>query len=97
MTNWKPGDLALCVKGGSIIAGGGAFGRTPTAGAVYTVEWAAMMRFKTGTLLGIRFVDAPRNVDGAREWAALRFIKITPGADITGIEEPRRVPIKEEA
>jgi hypothetical protein len=97
MSNWEPGDLALCIKGG-VVDGRGPYGRpTPVAGAVYTVKWASMMRFCTGDKLGLRLVDGPLNGDGTPEWAAHRFIKVTPGTDVQAFEEPRRVPIKEEA
>jgi hypothetical protein len=97
MATWKPGDLALCVKGG-VVDGLGPHRRpTPRAGAVYTVEWASMMVFATGRKLGLRLVDGPPNADGTPEWAEHRFVKVTPGTDVEGFKEPRRLPVREEA
>lgn len=93
MADWQPGDLALCVKSGV---------RT-RAGAVYTVAdltppggySPADHSVNMTDVVSLRFreIDHP-----PRAWAnSKRFRKVTPGADIEGFEERRRLPVKEDA
>jgi hypothetical protein len=96
VSDWQPGDLALCVKGGQLVP---AVIRTdyPAAGRVYTVAAVGLGFFLTGKQLALWLSsDAPVNTCGERVWTASRFVKVTPGADIKGIEVERRVPVKGE-
>lgn len=97
MSDWQPGDLALCVQGGVRDPTAAKPEGWPVAGKIYTVSHAALYQFKRGLFLGLFLVDGPKNASGKSIWNAGRFRKITPGADIEGIEEPRRIPVKEKA
>lgn len=77
---WEVGDLALCVKVGAweVYVGPECGGPDPKCGAIYVV---------TGVVQEcLRFCEFPHAL-----YDASRFRKITPGAKIEGIEEPRRV------
>lgn len=77
--DWKPGDLALCVRGGYISGPGSSSSRYPTVGAIYTVEaYLPDVDFVGGRLPGLLLKDAPINFNYAPLWAAFRFIKVTP-------------------
>lgn len=104
MSDWQKGDLALCVKQGDWT--GNATGRrlvdlfpgiaVPVCGSVYTVAWAGLSRIGN---IALEFVEVPtpQNSHGPLPWSATRFRKITPGTEPEGIEEPRRLPVKEKA
>ena len=94
MTDWQPGDLALCVKGGKItsLECEPPLDGFPAAGSIYTVKRAGTYTFGTGTKLALWFTNAPRNSSGDRVWSAERFVKVTPGADIEGVEVERKAP-----
>lgn len=87
--DWKPGDLAMCVKGDRILPGAPKNkDGYPVAGRIYTVESASLERFSAGLYLALTLRDGPlnRRGDGAvlnREavWPALRFCKIHPLTD----------------
>lgn len=76
--DWKPGDLALCVRGG-FTAGTGGLRHYPEAGRPYTVSGVDPAHpFADGTTAGLILADGPINHRGARIWAAYRFRKINP-------------------
>jgi hypothetical protein len=88
--SWAPGDLALCVDTADRLLLGrrATAGRRYRKGAIYTVSAVGVHRLNGQPVL---WLDAdPKSA------AADRFRKVTPGADINGFEEPRRVPVKEE-
>lgn len=87
--SWVPGDLALCVKQGPWRLDDGTINwRGPSAGSTYRV-WETE---EAGGELFLGFGEWPY------DWfLSDHFIKVTPGADIHGFEEPRRVPVKEDA
>lgn len=76
---WKPGDIALCVRGGR-------FDNSvlylsiehPKTGAKYSVTKVGNFKFAQGNALGLWFSDAPKNTNEERLWVAHRFVKITP-------------------
>lgn len=88
---WEVGDLALCVRRVCTEA----TARTGIRqGGVYTVT-AVVLALDGRT--GLRLAGA-RNIRGRlRAVPATGFIKITPGTGVQGYEEPRRVPVKEDA
>lgn len=95
MADWQPGDLALCI----------ADGRRTNKGRVYTVHAVAYDSDRCGCghylpygyapalwLAGVGQVDSET---GCEPWArAIRFVKITPGSEITGKEAEKRRPVK---
>jgi hypothetical protein len=93
MSDWAPGDLALCIKSGR-------GDNTTRAGRIYTVQrvwWQPAARD-----IALDFVG----IENGANWAATvdfwghnpdRFRKITPGTEIEGFEEARRVPTREPA
>lgn len=89
---WEPGDLALCIKQGPWI--GNPSGRVkpggPRAGEIIRVA-----RVAPNPLGGVRlhFAEHPLEPCGlqTRWFVADRFVKITPGTDAEGFEEPRRI------
>ena len=88
MSNWEPGDLALCVKSSALVCECGVrhSGELVRKGAVYEVQRMVKAYDLTGTrcgCFGLVFL-------GGRGLAE-RFIKVTPGADIKGIEEPKKL------
>lgn len=88
--DWQPGDLALCVRGG-VITGGHKF---PEPGRVYHVIGVRPQMWTDGeTDLGLILDKAPKNRSGLPIWWHRRFIKITPGSEITGNEAEKRIPI----
>lgn len=91
MSDWQPGDLALCVNAGFIPKsnGGYATGAGLRKGAIYRVRECGMNPEGAYCLW---LHEIPKDVWGRR---SSRFIKITPGAKIEGIEETRRIPVKE--
>ena len=93
--NWKPGDLALCVRGGRISTMLVPLPEYPKTGRIYTVSGVDAILFASGKERpALWFTDAPRNTLD-RVWAAHRFLKVTPPADMKIIEE--KEPIKETA
>lgn len=86
--NWQPGDLALCVSPEWHV----------NAGGVYVVDSAfdgvGADGADDGVGLVLLGVPAPDCADG---YDADRFVKITPGTEHQGIEEPRRLPVKDKA
>lgn len=88
MSDWQVGDLALCV--GS---------KRGLNGRVFTVRetWTGPLGSDPSVIaLGLRFYNFP-DPSNKGAWNAKAFRKITPGADIEGVEEPRRLPVKERA
>jgi len=87
--NWEPGDLALCVKGGTLVTPAK---ETPKAGALYTVSGVLTRTFGNieHSVLALRLKDGPPNNDNKYEWAAHRFVKVTPGEEIEGKEVEKK-------
>lgn len=90
MSDWQPGDLALCVKQGPWMQrfsnGGEAPCAGPMAGDVCLVVDVVVSLFGD---LGLFFAEWPDYSLGG-QYRAERFVKITPGADIEGIEAEKR-------
>lgn len=85
MTDWQVGDLALCVvpsyKGPNVTR----------PGHLYTVDEVFTNQAVLCLCLG--FVGVPTRKPGVYYGhRASRFVKITPGAKIEGVEVERRVP-----
>lgn len=80
MGDWQPGDLALCVKGGPLLAASKAMDGFPVTGRVYRVDWAGVYQFMDGASPALWLVDGPRNYSGRRVWDMRRFRKVTPPA-----------------
>ena len=78
MSDWQPGDIALCVIGGKIDNSPYKLGEYPAAGKFYTVEYVGPLDFLTGIDQALWFKDAPKNWSGQRVWGQLRFVKVTP-------------------
>lgn len=91
MSDWQKGDLALCV---AEPIGAVPVGWEPMIGGVYTVAGFDWGGDPTGFL---ELEEDPERFAPDAGWEPLCFVKITPGADIEGIEEPRRLPVKERA
>lgn len=76
---WKPGDLALCIKGGKLTTH---IYPTPleypVTGRIYTVDAIECVEFITGWHLALNLKDGPMNYSGDRRWRAHRFVKVTP-------------------
>lgn len=99
MSGWQVGDLALCIKLGDwktyFESGAISKGFGPPAGAVLTVR-AVYHEPRHGIVL--RFLDFPDSqTPGWTGFQAVRFRKVTPGTDIEGVEERRRIPVGEPA
>lgn len=90
MADWQPGDLALCIKKPD---GDFDTGWTVQPGGVYTVMefdfWWDGEPF-------LNFFEDPFYVKDAG-FEACAFVKVTPGTEIDGFEEPRRVPQTQDA
>ena len=96
MADWKIGDLALCVKLGPWRRSGSGIKTDDArvrAGMVLTVRRIEQSPWG----LAIWFIGIGADDDMENAYKARRFRKITPGADIEGIEVERRVPIKVDA
>lgn len=82
MSDWQAGDLALCVRGGPIVAKPRA-SKFPIAGQIYVVRSVhnGMNWQVSGVDLGIVLEGAPPN-SAARHgaWWHGRFVKVTPPA-----------------
>lgn len=93
MSDWQPGDLALCV---------GLDPRStfvchwrPLPGSVCTVvEVVESLDEGDNAFCGLNFAE-DQTPNPLAAFDAAFFRKITPGAKIEGIEEPRRLPVKE--
>ena len=86
MSNWELGDMALCVRGGPI-PGQVYFGAIPPlAGQLFTVVKAEVIMSQRGQVLYLWLEDGPKNIFGEACWAACRFIKVTPPADMIADE-----------
>ena len=88
MTDWAVGDLALCIKSGNWRPRIGHIVQTepgPNVGQCFTVRAVQM---------GIADPDEVYlGFHGKRfQYAARYFRKVTPGADIEGVEEAKRLP-----
>lgn len=85
MTDWQVGDLALCVSAKYRKELIGKIGRVSKVVAGRNVE--------TGEpALGL-IVDGFPEPPHKNGWLASSFRKITPGADIEGVEEPTRISV----
>jgi hypothetical protein len=86
--DWTPGDLALCINGEGwfvLVGGEVAEGAHPTAGQILTVTQIGVHALG---IIGLKFQSF------GQEWyEAAEFRKITPGADIQGVEAEKRHPI----
>jgi hypothetical protein len=75
--DWKPGDLALCIKGGRIANSGRPPKSFPVKGRIYTVHSSRMRTFnQAGFSLGLVLEDGPVNNCGTRIWHHSRFVKL---------------------
>jgi hypothetical protein len=102
MANWEPGDLALCVKDGKFVHNSHTGRRcthngrmVPPRGSIREVSRVEVAMTDRGTVfscgcLNLIFTDGSLG-------AASRFVKVTPNADVEGIEERRRLPVREDA
>lgn len=88
MADWQVGDLALCVK--TPVSGDGATCQV-RSGQVHTVAALHTSRLTGNLGLELAGITLPHN--GINAISAYHFRKITPGAKIEGIEEPRRVKV----
>jgi hypothetical protein len=90
MVDWQKGDLALCVD---LSVNG--FGIRPITriqrGCVYTVAEVGFDRIDNVEALRLQDVLADDVITGM--YRTSRFRKITPGAQIEGIEVERRVKV----
>lgn len=92
MADWQAGDLALCVRRVHSRASAQTGVRQ---GVVYLVTSVVMA---PDGRIGLRLAGcAARPYAKLRAFPASGFVKITPGTEIEGFEEPRRVPVKEDA
>lgn len=95
---WERGDLALCVKLGQWMQTNLSLPDQacvgPMPGAVLLVVRVCPAPVTDGT--NLFFAEFPNFTDG-EGYAATRFVKITPGAKIEGVEERRRLPVREDA
>ena len=86
--DWAPGDYALCVH--DRLASGGRL-RSIRAGGIYVVREVGTPRlhedFGNETPL-LLTVGCPSG------YASSRFVKVTPGADITGKEVENKRPVE---
>lgn len=89
--NWQKGDLALCVKGGVIDPSAVSPSGWPLSGRVYRVAGAGAFRFSLGVMPALWLADGPNNNSGDSVWAAMRFVKVTPGTEIEGVEAENRI------
>jgi hypothetical protein len=76
--------LALCIYRGCLPF-------EPQTGAIYRV---VTVHYEAG-LCGLE-IDGVPNDPGFDGWEATGFRKITPGAQIEGIEVERRLPVRED-
>ncbi len=81
MSDWKDGDLALCIKGGKVNPNEPDADTYPRTGAVYTVRRYGEALFFSGLGEALWFYDAPINTIEERVWDAKRFVKVTPGEE----------------
>jgi hypothetical protein len=83
--DWEPGDLALCVKARFF---------PDWVGRLFTVS-DVLITYNVDTHLegvGLRFVGTEHPLNARLAFCATYFRKVTPGAEIKGIEaEKRRV------
>lgn len=92
MSDWQKGDLALCIKQGPWLDNNGNLHTDgPRSGEVCRVIAVLTLDGE----LGLALCEHPFDLFGC--FTARRFRKITPGAKIEGIEEPRRLPVKARA
>lgn len=85
---WEVGDLALCVRTPTSPEG---FASPIKMGEIHTVAALHISNFSGA--LGLELVGVTFPHGGQNASRASNFRKITPGAKIEGIEEPRRVPV----
>ena len=94
---WEVGYLALCVKVGPWrhITPNGQIRKAsgPNPGQIYCVT-GIQNDWRGFTCLEFEGFAAGRDIYGYR---ATRFRKITPGAKIEGVEERRRLPVRQDA
>lgn len=96
MSGWQVGDLALCVRTAP------RYPVNPTrAGCVYKVSrvWLHPNGRWVLDFSGI-YNGSPRKSDPRLDFwghSPERFRKVTPGTDIEGVEERRRIPVGEPA
>lgn len=81
-SGWQAGDLALCIRGGSVTPHH-TVKEFPVCGRLYTVTKATTTEFMDGkggfeALLGLTLKDGPPNSLKSYTWAAHRFVKIPP-------------------
>ena len=92
---WEVGDLALCYETvGSPGAGHPAPGQGRIErGGIYVIESVVVgWPPSTGIVLA-----GHHSAHSTGAYLAISFVKITPGADIEGVEERRRLPMRVKA
>jgi hypothetical protein len=85
MADWQIGDLALYIKESGEVT----TVWNPIFGHVYTIDYV----YPGGEF--VELAEDPEKFDPVGSWASDRFVRITPGADIEGIEVERKAPVKE--
>ncbi|MDR6511497.1 hypothetical protein J2792_002369 [Novosphingobium capsulatum] len=89
MSDWQPGDLALCIDGSDHPN----LGASPVkSGSIHTVE--GVIETRSGIGLFLVGVSVPSITGACR---ASRFVKITPGTEIKGREVEKHRPVKVDA
>lgn len=79
MSEWQPGDLALCVTGGRISYTPALVPVDwPRKGRIYRVAKFGVRIFADGPDFALWLEDGPDAGQGERVWKALRFRKIRP-------------------
>ena len=94
---WEVGDLALCVNDAPPMVFGRRTENRPEDGGFPLARGKIYCVARVGPVVdcclqGISFDGAP-----LCPWLVARFRKITPGAKIEGVEERRRLPVKQDA
>jgi hypothetical protein len=79
--DWKPDDLALCVRGGYLPFSLRGL-EMPQRGRIYTVSAIRPdCLFRGGRDFGLALTNGPPNIDFSHTWPASRFRKINPLTD----------------
>lgn len=85
MTDWKPGDIALCIRGGIISPVSYGKKELPETGKFYKVGSLGCFEYlmisedgSIGRSAALHLAYGPLNLCGRSIWAEKRFIKVTP-------------------
>ena len=94
--SWQVGDLALRITSEPLPEYPRGYW-SPAIGSVSTVsDVRAGTDMRGVKFTGLWFAEDP-TPDPFAAWDATHFRKITPGAKIEGVEERRRLPLREDA